>query len=316
MDFLNTLAAGLIAFLSAWLTARYQRQASQAEFERQRITQKEEQEFVYIEKENAQRVLVQQYAKSLLPLIKRICEIKWLDESTNKNEEDKKKLQKLKRFILTDALDCAHPQTNAGYQGTFLIYQFIAAFNLALAMRVKGYFTPTYKEFINNWERQFLTVFCSTIYPGIPWFFREQLEVIGQEMLIWDEKLNQVRPLNWFEFTHKLNNEPNFKSLCEALREKIVHIFREDCALANRLQTQTRFAFFALYLLSMLDESDMDVGFKGFEQVFWNNICCWYRDNPEKNGYIYVFQKGDVAKRCNEIKNGEGFNSTAWQCGR
>lgn len=295
MDFVSIIIGGIVAVASAWITARSQRLATKEQYEREIQEKRHERMFAYKEKEKAQRELVRQYAFSLISIIRRICQVKWLGDE-NKDEDDRRNLMTMKRYVLVDDLEWAHPQKNIGYQTAFLMFQFIGAFHLALLSRTQGHLTEEHLDFLEESTKRINSVYFANILPGKPWIYREHLEMISHIALTIDKNTNEVRPLNWIEFVESISDH-TFSALVHQLRSKVYEVFDSKANLGHRLQTKTRFAFFGLYLIDLLDkETKEDSYIQTAAKVFWDNIVETYRSSPDQYRDLFVFQPGDIQK--------------------
>lgn len=215
----------------------------------------------------------------------------------------------MKRGILDigNKIDSVNPQENRGYHIVFLIFQFIAAFKIALSSRFLGAITEEQRRFLNKWESKIEQVFCSSQYPGKPWFYREKIDVLAEDMLIISDKTGILRPMNWREFVEKLSRDETFKELVEGLRNDYSYIFNDSKDIRARYRSKCRISIFGLYLLDLLNERERKEHHRFAKDIFLKGICSWYEEEENKDQYksFYLFEKGDINAFCQRIKNGQ-----------
>ncbi len=283
------ISAILGAFIGAFFGGKYQLRAIEVQH------QQELQEI-----ENTNRELVQAYADSLIFQLRNLSEIVgWLEE----NNGDNKKYTELSKYIRDKNINVAKPQETRGYQIAFLIFQFMAAFWLSRTSRFSGMMTPEYKDFLDKWENKFEPIFCSRKYPGIPWLFREQIEIIAEEMLVVSEKTDITRPMHWKEFAEEIENNKALLDLADHLKSRIAFIFNDADNIENRQRTLSRLAFLGLYLTDIFSKYDKSDYIEESETLFWDRITEWctkdelWFDEHDEGRQLYVFVEGDIQKR-------------------
>lgn len=186
------------------------------------------------QKEEANNQLIKSYIFLLIPMLRELAEISYLPRENEIYQNEIYQRMKKGIYDVGNKIDPVNPQENRGYQMTFLIFQFIAAYKIALSSRFSRAITMEQKSFLDQWEDKFEQIFCSPKYPGKPWFYRERIDVIAEEMLTVSTKTGLLRPMNWKEFVEKIFADDVFKALVEGLRNQFSFVF--DISLLLRLR--------------------------------------------------------------------------------
>ena len=257
--------------------------------------------------EEADRQLVREYAELLLFRIRNIATIVFLGPD-NYDQAEGHRYKTLKPFMLETDINPSNPENCLAISITFLMFQLIAAMRLAVAARFARALSDEHRAFLDNWERRLEPIFSSRAYPGNRWLCREQVEVIGERMLIKDDTTAASRPMHWQEFTREAGNDTVLAALTETVRSKLASIFDDGdpAHLAARKEAQCRLAIMALYLIELMPESERDsYTLKETSKQLWDNLVEsfaseWKR--PGRRPNWYVFQKDDLRRRAEEAK--------------
>lgn len=301
--------------LGGWLQARLSRsQASQehsnqlavlTETHRQNIEvltlqQKREEDLrvrQFAESDRADRLVVAEYVDLLLPRLIEASSIEYLG-GDNRDADELRRYKQLQRFMGELTVDAAHPERNASLRMAFLLFQLMAAMRIALNARWTRPLTDLQTRFLAHWEDQIEPMMCSGRYPGKEFLYREQVEIITEEMLTGPEGVRITRPLNWAEFCRKYAANPVVKELSELVAGRFRYVFDETRALPPRRATQCRMAIMALYLIRLSQEAGND-SWTWREEPLWRTVTAWFnwewqqRQGPK----WFVFTYGDVASR-------------------
>ena len=270
------LAAVLAAtLLGGWMQARLSRkQSSQehqdqlkvlAETHRQNLEvlslQQRREEDVrlrqFAESDRADRLVVIEYVDLILPRLIEVSSIEYI-ASNNRNQDELRRFQQLQRFMADTQVDHAHPERNLGLRMGFLWFQMIAAMRIALNARWTRPLSETQSVFLAHWESHIEPMFCSGRYPGKELLYREQVEIVTQEMLVATTPPAVPRPLHWKEFCVKYEEDAVLRELAELVAGRVRYIFNETNSLPPRKAMQCRLAIMALYLIQLSREAGND----------------------------------------------------------
>lgn len=311
---------GLIAviagtLLGGWLQARLSRKQTKeehgnqlavlAETHRQSIEmltlqQKREEDLrvrQFAEADRADRLVVAEYVDLLLPRLIETSSIYYLS-SQNRDQEELRRYTQLQRFMGETAVDLAHPERNAALRMAFLLFQLMAAMRIALNARWTRPLTEQQSRFLAHWEDHLEPMFCSGRYPGKELLYREQVEIITDEMLTGPTGTRISRPLNWSEFCRKYNSDGVIKELAELVADRFRYVFNEGNALPPRKATQCRLAIMALYLIQLSREAGNDSwNWRG--DNLWKIVSQWFKWEADQgqDPKWFVFTYGDVSER-------------------
>ncbi len=264
----------------------------------QRSREDEQRTRQFAEADRADRQVVVEYIDLLLPRLCEVASIHYL-AADNRDTEELERYLTLQRHMQTTALDAAHPERNPGVRMTFLLFQLVAAMRLALNARWARPLTAEQTSFLAHWESHLEPILCSGRYPGKELLYREQLEVISDEMLVVGKATGRPRPIHWKEFCDKLHTDATFLELVNLVAVKLRFIFVETNALPPRKAMQCRLAIMALYLAHISHDAGDDYWARR-EPALWNIVCGWFRterDVLHQSPEWFVFERGDVASR-------------------
>lgn len=301
--------------LGGWLQARLSRkQAAQehhnqlavlAETHRQSIEmltmqQKREEDLrvrQFAESDRADRLVVTEYVDLLLPRLIESSSIHYLAKD-NKDPDELRRYTTLQKFMAETTVDPAHPERNAALRMAFLLFQLMAAMRIALNARWTRPLTDEQSRFLSHWEEHLEPMFCSGRYPGKELLYREQVEIITEEMLTGPEGVRITRPLNWSEFCKKYTANPVVKELAELVAGRFRFVFNEANSLPPRKATQCRLAIMALYLVQISKETGND-SWAWRDESLWKTVADWFRWEFEQNQAPkwFVFLYGDAAEK-------------------
>ena len=254
----------------------------------------------FAESEKADRLLVQEYIDLLLPRLIQITTIGYLG-GDNKDEEEREVYLRLKGFMESNELDAAHPEKNLGVRLTFLLYQLVGAMRLALNARWTRPLTDAQTHFLSYWESQLEPLLCSARYPGDVLLYREQLEIVADEMLSTAPQGEVRRPLNWKEFCKRYECDDVLRELVDIVSNRFRQIFdhRDSRTLPRRRGMQCRLAILALYLINISEDTE-DNNWKAKDAKIWKMVSehyKWQLDNHSRGKGSYprwfVFVQGD-----------------------
>jgi hypothetical protein len=251
----------------------------------------------FAESDRADRLVVIEYIDLLLPRLCEVASIYYL-AADNKDAEELQRYLRLQKFMGASAVDPAHPERNLGMRMTFLLFQLIAAMRIALNARWTRPLTEEQSQFLSHWETHIEPMICSGRYPGKELLYREQIEIITEEMLVAPHATKVTRPLNWKEFCDKHSGNPAVRDLAETVAGKLRFIFDETRSLPPRKAMQCRLAIMALYLIQLSKEAGSD-SWQRREEALWDIVTDWFTWEAEQGQKPawYVFEFGDVARR-------------------
>ena len=314
--FLGLGAVIVGTLLGGWLQARLSRkQASEehrnqlsvlAETHRQNLEvltlqQKREEDLrlrQFAESDRADRLVITEYVDVILPRLIEASSIQYL-ASDNKDQDELKKYKQLQKYMNELTIDPAHPERNAALRMAFLLFQLMAAMRIALNARWTRPLTEQQTTFLSHWESHLEPMICSGRYPGKELLYREQVEIITEEMLTGPEGVRISRPLNWSEFCRKYNASTVVRELSEIVAGRFRYVFDEANSLPPRKATQCRMAIMALYLIQVCSETGSD-SWNWRRDGLWRTVCDWYKwewDQKQAPKW-FVFTYGDVAAKC------------------
>jgi hypothetical protein len=246
------------------------------------------------ELETAERLLVQSYIDLLVPRLDQITTIFYLSRG-NRDEEERRRFAQLATFMESNSVDPAHPQRNLSLRMTFLLFQLCAAIRIALDARWSRALTPRQHEFLAEWDLRIEPVLCSTRYPGDPFLYREQLELVVNLMIIRTERA-VLRPLDWREFVAALDRCPELKEISTVVGKGFRRVFDETIPAPPRRAEQCRLAILGLYLIHFgADNGSWSRQADGF----WDTTTEWFRwqHREGQKPDWFVFERGDVRGR-------------------
>lgn len=250
----------------------------------------------FAESDKADRLVVVEYVDLLLPRLIDAASIGYLGPN-NRDQEELRRYQSLQQFMTQDAIDPAHPEKNLGLRMAFLVFQLTAAMRIALNARWLRPLTDVQTRFLSHWEDHLEPVFCSGRYPGKEVLYREQAEIIVEEMLIAPGATKVTRPLNWKEFCDKCESSPVLRELAEQVADRLRFIFVETNSLPPRRAMQCRLAILALYLVQISKDAGND-SWTRREESLWRIAREWFawEAGQGQNPRWFVFRFGDVAE--------------------
>jgi hypothetical protein len=261
--------------------------------------QKQQEQFrlkQFAEADQADRLRIIEYIDLLVP---RLCEIATLGYlgSDNKNHQELQRYRMLQKFSQALELHPAHPEHTLGLRIAFLLFQ-AAATRLAMTARWKRPLTPEQETFLAPWDSRIEPVICSGRYPGLELLYREQIEIVTEDMLIHPATTDLTRPKNWKEFCEQYRSDPALRELADLVSGKVAVVFNEDKALPVRRSMQCRLAIMALYFIQMSRLAGFDT-WNTREEGLWDVVVEWFRweDEQGQKPKWYLFEPGDVRQR-------------------
>ncbi len=250
----------------------------------------------FAESDKADRLVVVEYVDLLLPRLIDAASIVYLG-SNNRDQDELRRYQNLQHIMSLTDIDPAHPEKNLGLRMAFLMFQLTAAMRLALNARWLRPLTEDQTKFLAHWEDHLEPIFCSGRYPGKELLYREQAEIIVEEMLVAPSATKVTRPLNWKEFCEKCQACPVLKELAEQVADRLRFIFVETNSLPPRRAMQCRLAILALYLVQISKDAGND-SWNRREESLWRIVKEWFtwEDAQGQHPHWFVFRFGDVAE--------------------
>lgn len=239
------------------------------------------------ESDRADRLRIDEYADLLLPRLTDFASIHYLGLD-NKDPEELNKYLYLQKLMLEENLHPAHPERSAAMRLTFLMFQLIGAFRLALNARWTRPLSNEQMNFLSHWENYIEPILCSGKYPGKELLYREQIEIVSEEMLIRSKATDIPRPINWSEFCSLLETDPVIKEIANVMATRLRFVFLDSSAPPPRKAMQCRLAIFGLYLIQISDEADNKTGSWRADRL-WPPIIGWYKWEHEQ----WVSRKSD-----------------------
>jgi hypothetical protein len=249
------------------------------------------------ESDRADRLVVIEYVDLLLPRLTEVCSIRYLGYDNNDPDE----LQRFQLFqsrMMEKGIDRAHPERNLGLRIAFLLFQLVGSMRIALNARWARPLSERQTTFLAHWERHIEPMICSGRYPGKELLNREQLEIIGAEMLVAPPATAAVRPLNWKEFCTRCEGDPVLRELSEIVASRLQFIFNDENSLPPRKAMQCRLAIMALYLIQLSKEAGNE-SWNRREEDCWRVVTDFFEweSQVSQDPKWFVFQFGDVAER-------------------
>jgi hypothetical protein len=187
------------------------------------------------------------------------------------------------------------------------MFQVIAAMRVALNARWKRPLSPEQAKFLAHYESHLEPLLCSSSYPGDVFLYREQIEIIADEMLATKQQ-GIIRPLNWNEFAQRYEATGVLRTLTDMVAGKLRFIFDDSNpkTVPLRRSTQCRLAILSLYLLHMSEEAGSTFWTRRAEGI-WRVVTNWFawEKDQEQDPQWYVFRRGDVADRVEGKQSGE-----------
>lgn len=251
----------------------------------------------FAESDRADRLVVIEYVDLLLPRLIEVSAIYYI-ASDNRDADELRRFKQLQRFMLERDVDFAHPEKNLGLRMAFLFFQLVASMRIALNARWTRPLTEDQTTFLSHWESHIEPMICSGRYPGKELLYREQIEIIGAEMLVAPEATKVARPINWKEFCEKCAASPAVRELADVVADKLRFIFDEGNSLPPRKAMQCRLAIMALYLIQLSKEAGND-SWTRREDALWRIASDWFKweSDQRQEPKWFVFTFGDVAQR-------------------
>jgi hypothetical protein len=251
----------------------------------------------FAESDRADRLVVIEYVDLVLPRLIEVASIDYI-ASDNKDAEELRRFKQLQRYMTEMVVDPAHPEKNLGLRTAFLLFQLTAAMRIALNARWTRPLTDEQGVFLSHWESHIEPMICSARYPGKELLYREQIEIITQEMLVAPEVTRIARPVNWSEFCEKYTATAVVRELAEQVAGRVRFIFNESNALPPRKAMQCRLGIMALYMIQLTKEAGND-SWSWRNEGLWKIVAEWFawEQKQGQNPKWYVFDRGDVAKR-------------------
>jgi hypothetical protein len=301
----GTLAAALI---TGWYQARSTREQLRSAHESQlkilEVTKSRDEELrarQFAESDRADRLLITEYVDLILPRLVQITSIYFLAGGpANANDEERRSFESLRSWMNSDEVDPAHPEKNLKLRLTFLLFQMIAAMRLALNARWTRPLSTEQGKFLEHWEAHIEPIFCSGRYPGDELLYREQIEIIADEMLPMSGRSAGRRPMNWHDFSRSYQQGGVLRSLTDLVGRKLAFIFADHDKRNTPLRrsAQCRLAIFALYLIRMSEEAGND-SWSWRAAGIWKTVTDWYswEDSMGQQPKWFVFEYQDVANR-------------------
>lgn len=313
---LALIAVVSAALLGGWLQARILRKQADQQHRNQlavlvethqrnlevlTLQQKREEELrlrQFAESDRADRLVVTEYVDLILMRLIETSSIHYLG-SDNNNSDELREYMKLQKYMNETKMDPAHPEKTAALRMAFLLFQLMASMRIALNARWTRPLTEVQSQFLSHWEDHLEPMICSSRYPGKELLYREQVEIITEEMLTGPEGNRITRPLNWSEFCKKYSTNPVVAELTEVVANKIRFVFNEANSLPPRKATQCRLAIMALYLIQLSKEAGND-SWTWREDGLWYTTTEWFKwmSVQGQEPHWFVFKFGDVAAKC------------------
>ncbi len=252
----------------------------------------------YQESDNADRLLILEYVDQLLPRLSEIASIYFLaGTEINKDDAERERFRRLQGFMRSTNVDPAHPEKTLSIRLAFLLFQLIAAMRTALNARWTRPLSDEQAQFLAHYELHLEPIFCSGRYPGEEFLYREQIEIIADEMLV-SKHPRVVKPLNWKEFADRYAEGGVLRTLTDLIAGKLRFIFDDSNprTVPPRRSTQARLAILALYLIHMSDEAGNPMWNRRSDNI-WRVVANWFawERGEDQNPQWYVFNRGDVA---------------------
>ncbi len=251
----------------------------------------------YQEADHADRLLVLEYIDLLLPRLNDITSIRYLYGQTNQNNEERETFLRLRRYLNAEDIDQAHPERHLGIRLAFLLFQLLAAMRSALNARWTRTISEQQVRFLSRYEQYLEPILCSTRYPGDAFLYREQIEIIADEMLV-AKQHGVFRPLNWKEFTDYYRTDAVLTELTNIVTKKLQFIFDDTnpALTPRRRANQARLAILSLYLIQISEDAG-ERSWSGRREALQRTLSEWFvweAGNKKHPPQWYVFSPGDV----------------------
>lgn len=248
----------------------------------------------YAEADRADRLVVTEYIDLLVPRLIEIASIDYI-ASDNRDENELRRFKRMQRYVSQTELDFAHPEKTLGLRIAFLLFQLVGSMRNALNSRWVRPLSQEQSDFLDHWEAHIEPMICSSRYPGEELLYREQVEIIGSEMVTASHNSKTIRPLNWREFCQKCKSDHYFYELATIVADKIRLIFDEGNPVPPRKAMQCRLAIMAMYLIHLSEESGCRTWSNRMPSL-WRVICEWFdwQCNQGQSPEWFLFKYGDV----------------------
>ncbi len=300
----GTVIVAVVGLLGAMFTSWYQtRKAHQSQLALLSLSQEREDKVrlqQFEESDRADRLLILEYIDQLLPRLSEITSIYFLAGGPiNKDEDERQLFCRLQSYMKASDVDSAHPERTLSIRLAFLLFQLIAAVRLALNARWSRPLSETQARFLAHYEADLEPILCSGRYPGDEFLYREQIEIIADEMLS-AKQYGIVRPLNWNEFVTRYMADGVLSRLANLVAGRFRFVFDDTNprTTAPRRALQCRLAILALYLIRLSEESGATHWSRRADAI-WPVVTSWFaweREQQQEPRW-YVFSPGDVATR-------------------
>ena len=304
LTFGSSLASAVIAFINFWANRNLIRrqldqqfELQEAQFDRQREVidararaqleaideqfrkDEERRQTENLDLERAERLIVLQYCRNTAARVTRLALSNQQTASTWANEDANNSTPLIPartEFIWT----------------AFALFQLIAAFNMASSARRHRRLSKNQEVFLNIYDRKILTVLCRAAHPGRPFFYPEQLEIIGEEMLKKAPETQLLRPLHWSEFVALRDSDHILWQLAVRFSNRLADLASHHPY--EREPPKTRLAVLSMYLQYVMQHHP---GFnahrverlrKQIHQQF-----TWAQENEAEQPDWFVFDEGD-----------------------
>lgn len=173
-------------------------------------------------------------------------------------------------------VDAAYPERSVSLRIAFRLFQLVAAMRLALNAPRTRVVSEKHRQFLDEWNSHLAPVLCSPDYTGEPLLFREQLEIIANEMLVKPNTTDAVRPVDWSEFVAKYTQGGVIKSLADIVCERIAFICHDTGSMRCRRLLQCRLAILGLYLIGLSKLAGKDF-WSSREPGLWSTVRNGFR---------------------------------------
>ena len=285
------------AVLTSWYQARKSHQSQIALLHASRQREEEVRQRQFEEADRADRLLIMEYIDQLLPRLCDITSIYFLSGTdANRNDEERNLFLQLQQYMNATNINPAHPERTLSIRLAFLVFQVIAAMRVALNARWIRPLSDEQGRFLAHYESHLEPLFCSSRYPGDEFLYREQIEIIADEMLATKQQ-GIIRPLNWNEFVQRYEAGGVLRTLTDLVAGKLRFVFddRNPRTVPPRRSTQCRLAILSLYLIHMSEEAGNTNWTRRAEGI-WRVVTNWFAWEKQEgqNPLWYVFHRGDV----------------------
>ncbi len=277
------------AVAAAVVTYLLQRRTQLIALERQYAKNDEIRQKEMSEKELAHKRMVGDGALSFLSQVHEITEIGILDKRT-------KEYRTLQSFVQNPNLDPGKPQSNRAASAAFALGQVLAGFKIILSERNVSPASEEHQQFLSLWHTKIIPSLTSRSYPGDPYLYPEQVDILATKLIVPDLKPNTYRPMHWAEFVELFNSDESVKTVIRSIWDQIADVFDDSKPPEIRTLKQARLAMISILLNSIRERAKLK---PQYDEAFKLHLGRLFAHEEKRKGAPpkwYVMTYNDVAE--------------------